>query len=231
MEPLLSLSCADEARRLAIAESLVRGGFELVDDVDDLAALHILDDAEIVLIRNHDETLIELTAAVSPEDILALVRVCLEVSTLWEVVRSFEDCESAGVIAANIAQDASNALVPALFAAEALTVNCPGNADLVRMVIQGCKRAMQILERITPPSRAATTPTPTCTNLVINELASTMRAVARTTKLVTRLETPLPPTMIERAELERMLLTLVVHATETRRSERVVVATDRKSVV
>ena len=52
-----------------------------------------------------------------------------------------------------------------------------------------------------------------------------MRAVARSTKLVTRLETPLPPTLIERAELERMLLTLVAHATETRRSERVVVAT------
>jgi nitrogen-specific signal transduction histidine kinase len=230
MEPLLSLSCADSARRSAIAEALQRAGLELTDATAELATIHIIDDDDGLLIRNTDEVLIELSSRPSPEDIAGLARIGLELTTVWGVLRMFEDCESAGVLAANVANDARHALVPVMFAADAIARSCPGAQELTSLITRGCQRVTSILQRITPIERTAAT-APTCANTVIGDLLGTMRAMAQRARLATRLETPLPQVAIERCELERMLLTLVATAAETKRnSARIIVATSSRAV-
>src|SRR4051812_7294758 len=120
MDALLTLRCADDRRRLEIADALARSGLELVNMSDDLATIHIIDDSHGLVIRNHDEILVQLSISPPADDIVGLVRTALDITTLRDHVRSFDDAESAGVIAANMAQEARDALVPVLFSAQAL---------------------------------------------------------------------------------------------------------------
>jgi signal transduction histidine kinase len=229
MEPLVALSCADDSRRTAIVDALVRGGLELTDTFDELATIHVLDDAHGVLIRNHEDTLIQVSMLASPDDITSLARLGIELTMLWGIARSYEDCEASGVIAAHVAHDALSALVPVMFAADALARDYPGARVLTSLLVESSKRAACILQRITPVERASPT-IAMCVNAVIGELAATMRAIASRSTLVTRLESPLAGVMIERPDLERILLTLIANAAEaTRNSQRIVVATSLRA--
>jgi two-component system cell cycle sensor histidine kinase/response regulator CckA len=225
MPALLTLSCTAPARRAEIVDALVRGGLELTDFFDDLAAIHILDDSEGLLIRNNEETLIQLSVSLPPDDIVGLVRTALHVTTLRAAVRSFENTESAGVIAVSVAQEARDALVPVLFSADALAAKYAAASELTHLIVAGLNRVMSILLRIAPSPRPRAAP-PTCANIVITELSGLMRALARHAKVITRLETPLPPAAIERTDLERILLNLVANATD---AQRILVATSSRT--
>jgi signal transduction histidine kinase len=224
MHALLTVSCSDDTRRVEIVDALVRGGLELTDSFDDLAAVHIIDDSEGLLIRNNEETLIEVSVSLPPDDIVDLARIALDVTRLRDVVRTYEDAESAGVIAANVAQQARDALVPVLFGAAALGKDAATPA-LTALMISGLNRVMSILLRITPVLRDGPAPA-TCATTVVTELAGPMRAIARQAKLVTRLESPLPAAAIERTDLERILLNLVAHATD---AQRILVTTSSRT--
>jgi nitrogen-specific signal transduction histidine kinase len=230
MQPLLYLSCADEARRAAIAEALQRGGLELADSPDELATVQIRDDAEGLLIQNDDDILIQLSVAATPDDVADLARISLELMALWRLVRLYEDSESIGVTAVNIANEARNALLPVMFAAEALALSLPAARALASLIVDGCKRASSVLERIAPSDSVRRT-CPTCANTVISELAGTLRLIAHQANLAIRLDNVLPPVAIDRAALERMVLTLVANAADAPlNSERIVVATSSRTV-
>jgi nitrogen-specific signal transduction histidine kinase len=229
MQPLLYLSCADDARRAAIADALARCGLELTDSANNLATLHILDDAEGLQIRNDDEIVLQLSGAATPDDVAELARVGLQLMALWTLARSYEDCDSIGVIAIHVATEARNALVPVTFAAEALALGHPAARELQRLVVNGCKRAMSILERIAPNDSVGPAPA-MCVNTVISQLASAMRVIARDARLAIRLYNPLPQVAIDRATLERMVLTLVANAAEATHLDHIVVATSSSTI-
>ena len=230
MDPLLSLSCPDAARRHAITDALSRAGLEVTDAGEDLATLYITDDADGLVIRNTDEPLIQLSVAIPPDEIAGLARLGLELTTVWGLLRSIEDSESFGVIAAHVAHDARNALVPMMFAAEALALDHPSALELTELLVEGCDRVTSVLARITSVERAGV-PAPTCANTVITDLGTTLRAIARRAKLVTRLESPLPLAGIERSDLERVLLILVANAAEASRDAARIVVTTRSRLV
>jgi signal transduction histidine kinase len=232
MQPLLSLSCADEARHQAIAGALARSALELVATDADLAIVHIVDGSEGLLIHTEEDVLLQLAVSPAPEDVACLARLAVELTTLWATVRAFEDAESHGVIAMSVAEEARAALVPVMFAAEALASECREAQELATLLVEGCRRVANILHRITPPDPdERSDKTLVCANATISGLLRALRALVQPGMLVTQLETPLPPVAFERPQLERMLLTLVANASDRRRgSVRVVVRTLSRTI-
>ncbi|HEY5921109.1 MAG TPA: ATP-binding protein [Kofleriaceae bacterium] len=221
----MSVCSPDEARRITITGALARAGLELTDSVADLSTIHITDDDKGISIWNDDELLIQMSIFVTPDDLAGIVRLAVEAVTLAATVRSFEETEPAGIIAASIAHDARNALVPVMFAADALAHRYPEALDLTRLLVEGCDRAAKILKPILP-AQCSSGSLRTCANTVISELTETMRAIAHHAKVATRLEEPLAAVRVERSELERMLLALIADAAEPRRkTDRIIVTT------
>ena len=232
MQPLLSLSCTDEARHQAIIGALTRIALEPTAADDELATVHIVDGSEGLLIHTEDDVLVQLATSPPPDDIACLARLAVELTTMWSAVRSFEDAQSLGVIASSVACEAREALIPVMFAAEALAAECAEGRELVALLVDGCKRVANILRRITPPDPDQLSDALLiCANATITDLLCALRALVHPGALVTQLENPLAPIAFERSELERIVLTLVANAADRRRgSVRIVVRTSSRTI-
>jgi nitrogen-specific signal transduction histidine kinase len=226
------LSCADEARHRAIVDALTRIALEPTAADDELATVHIVDGSDGLLIHTEDDVLLQLATAPAPDDVACLARLAVELTTMWSTVRSFEDAESLGAIAVSVAHEARDALVPVLFAAQALATDCRDAHELVALVIEGCQRVANTLRRITPADPDELRGSALiCANATITGLLRALRALVHPGLLVTQLENPLPPIAFERTELERMLLTLVANAADRQRgSVRILVRTASRTI-
>jgi signal transduction histidine kinase len=174
----------------------------------------------------------QLSARLPADDVAALVKLAGEHALLQTIARSFEDAESIGLIAAVVAHDARNALVPVVYAADVLrSQSPPPAAELARIVEEGCHRVASILRRITAGDRRGPV-IALDVNTILSELTGTLHAmVSEQTQLKMRLESPLPAVLLERSDLERMVLNLVANAREAiGPGGRVVLATSSRTV-
>ena len=81
MQSLVSLLCADEVRRLAIAEALARLGLTLTASIEH-ATLHLVDDLDGLTVHSNDEIMIRISSWTSPDDTAALAALCFELAVL-----------------------------------------------------------------------------------------------------------------------------------------------------
>jgi signal transduction histidine kinase len=183
-----------------------------------------------VELRAADEMLARFSAAIAPEDLAAATTMAEELAALRAHVRALENAEPVGLVAAMVAHDARNAMVPMQFAADALLgLDASPSAQLARVIADGCQRVGAMLRRISALHHGAG-PQHVDANVLIADLTSTLRALAGDEMpLTTRLESPLPAVWIDPAELERAILNLVANARDASApGGRIVVATSAR---
>lgn len=215
MQLVVHLSCDDAARRASLADALARVGLAVAQASAEPASLHVSEGADGLVIGRGSEPLVRLSVQVPADDVAALVKLASEHAVLQTIARSLEDSESIGLIAAVVAHDARNALVPVVYAADVLrSQSPPPAAELARIVEEGCHRVASILRRITAGDRRGPV-LALDVNTIVGELTGALHAMlGDQAQLKMRLESPLPAVVIERADLERMLLNLVANARE-----------------
>lgn len=81
MQSLVSLLCADEARRSAIGQALARLGLALTASIEH-ATLHLVDDLDGLTVHSNDEIMIRISSWTSPDDTAALAALCFELAVL-----------------------------------------------------------------------------------------------------------------------------------------------------
>ncbi|NVB79821.1 MAG: sensor histidine kinase [Kofleriaceae bacterium] len=225
MQPVVLL-CPDDARRAALAQALGRAGLAVADVAERPWTVHLVDDLQEPAVRIDDETVIRLSTSATVDDLAAVSRLAVELATLRA---AFDDSVSVGMIASIVAHDARNALVPMVFAADALSAVSPG--ELAGVLVDGCKRLTAILRRISTANTDQTAHE-LDVNMVIADLLVTLHAITNERVLLTtRLENPLPTVRISAADLERILLNLVVNACDASEpKDRVIVSTSYRIV-
>lgn len=226
------LSCGDAARRASITDALSRVGLAVAQSPDQPSSLQVTDGADGLLISRGGEPLVRISTQLPAADVAVLAKLAAEHVMLQAIARSFEDAESVGLVAAVVAHDARNALVPVVYAADVLrSQSPPPAAELARIVEEGCHRVASILRRITAVDRHSPV-VALDINIIVSELTGTLHAMLTDhAQLKMRLESPLPAVVIERADLERMLLNLVANAREAvNQGGRVLLATSSRTV-
>lgn len=223
------LLCPDHARRDALAEALGRAGLAVAAVADRPWTVHLLDDLQEPAVRIDDETVVQLSTSATVDDLAAVSRLAVELATLRA---AFDDSVSVGTIASIVAHDARNALVPMMFAADALRVLSPAPpGELTGVLADGCRRLTAILRRISIV-KIDESSHELDVNTVIGDLLVTLHAITNERVLLTtRLENPLPKARIHASDLERILLNLVVSACDASRpQDRVIVSTSYRVI-
>jgi signal transduction histidine kinase len=226
----IAIEADDPVRHRELALALERTGLRVADREPPL--LHLVAGADGVELRAAGEPVARFSAAIALDDLARAVSLVAELVALRRHLRTFEDAEPVRLVAAMVAHDARNALVPMQFAADALLgLPAPPSMQLARVIADGCQRLGAMLRRISS-LRHGTGPEHVDVDSLISDLTPTLRALAgEQAQLATRLESPLPTVWIDPAELERAILNLVANARDASAPDgRIVVATCARSM-
>lgn len=220
---------ADATRRAAISDALARAG--VPNGTGHQGTGVRIDDTDAGV----DLTVGDITVSFSPEieldDLASVARLGVALASVDSIVAKLEDDEPAGVVAAIVAHDARNALIPMLLAADDLLEHPDETVvQQARILADGCRSVTPILRRIAmlQPSE----PRLIDVNTLVQGILSTLAALAGDrAQLSTRLESPLPAVWMDPSALRRTLVNLVSNARDaSRRGGRIVVATSTRKL-
>jgi signal transduction histidine kinase len=208
-----------EERKRYVDELGAHGLTVAVDaEAQDGIVVSLLDDTIVVRWSAADPPT-RLSRAVSPTDLSAFLRVLTELTDLRHRVRIAEGADAGGLAASILVHDANNALAPMILAAEQLVaMDAAPVTELAGTIAEGCRRLSAQMRHLLAMTRGAR-PHPISVNIVVANLASTLRMLAgHEVQLTTRLEDPLPPVVVDPLGLESVILNLVANARDAMRN-------------
>jgi signal transduction histidine kinase len=220
---------ADPERRNLLVAALLRAGLRVTEH-GEAGDVRVDDPGDAIELSDGVSTS-RLSRAIAPDDLAAAAVLAVELATLRAQVRDLEDAHPVGLIAAMVAHDARNVILSMQFTADALlALEDPTTTHFAHVLIDGCRRITAMLRRLAKPRAGG--PQRLDVNTVVNDLAPTLLGVlGDQARLVTRLESPLPPIWVDPGDLERALVNLIANARDASPpGERVVLSTAMRSV-
>ena len=210
MSHAIAVTEADSARRDAIVAALARVGLHGAA-AGEAAAVRIQGTGtgtELIA----GGTVVGFSSSLAPDDVASVARVGVALASLDANLRKLEADEAVALVAAMAAHDANNVLVSIQAAADALVTHEDDTVvSFARILLTGCRRIAATLRRVTKVQHG--TVGRVDVNAVVHELWPLLSAlVGGRTRLITRLESPLPPVWMDSSALERALVNLVANA-------------------